>query len=211
MPLSKQDANQVLKLAFDDATQSLRTTSAGGSGSTTVVQPDGTKMHVTVDQSALPMSAATDAKQDTGNASLASIDSKLTSPLAVVGPITDVQLRASAVPVSNSSLPLPAGASTSAKQDSEIAALTSIQSSSTSIVTNTSNNILAINALSNKTASADVYEPYDYRAFSYVVSGNGTGQIGTITFKLGGMNGTLVATQTLSYDTQNRVVSITRS
>lgn len=51
---------------------------------------------------------ATSAKQDTGNTSLASIDSKLTNPLpvsittsvAVTGPLTDTQLRASAVPVS---------------------------------------------------------------------------------------------------------------
>ncbi len=43
---------------------------------------------------------ATAANQVTGNASLASIDSKLTSPIAVTGPLTDAQLRASAVPVS---------------------------------------------------------------------------------------------------------------
>ena len=43
---------------------------------------------------------STAAKQDTGNASLASIDSKLTSPITVTGPLTDTQLRASAVPVS---------------------------------------------------------------------------------------------------------------
>lgn len=44
--------------------------------------------------------AATAAKQETGNASLASIDTKLTAPLTVTGPLTDAQLRASAVPVS---------------------------------------------------------------------------------------------------------------
>src|SRR4051812_27228276 len=44
-------------------------------------------------------SQATAAKQDTGNTSLASIDSKLTSPLTVTGPLTDTQLRASAVPI----------------------------------------------------------------------------------------------------------------
>ena len=71
---------------------------------------------------------ATSAKQDTSNASLASIDSKLSSPVAVTGPLTDTQLRASsvpvsgpltdtqlrasAVPVSAASLPLPTGAAT---------------------------------------------------------------------------------------------------
>lgn len=57
----------------------------------------------------LPTGAATEAKQDTGNASLASIDSKLTAPLAVTGPLTDTQLRASAVPVSLASAPAAVG------------------------------------------------------------------------------------------------------
>lgn len=47
----------------------------------------------------LPTGAATAANQATANASLASIDSKLTSPVAVTGPLTDVQLRATKVPV----------------------------------------------------------------------------------------------------------------
>jgi hypothetical protein len=44
--------------------------------------------------------AATAANQTTANTSLASIDTKLTSPLTVTGGLTDTQLRASAVPVS---------------------------------------------------------------------------------------------------------------
>lgn len=82
---------------------------------------------VTVSSSALPTGAATAARQDTGNTSLASIDSKLTSPLTVqatnldirdlvfasdkvdvsgssnvgvTGPLTDAELRATPVPVS---------------------------------------------------------------------------------------------------------------
>lgn len=120
--VSKQDANQVLRLAFDDATQALRTTGSAAT-TVTVIQPDGALLHMTVDESALPDGAATEAKQDTGNtslssidtklssqataanqttanASLSSIDSKLTSPLSVTGPLTDTQLRASPVPVS---------------------------------------------------------------------------------------------------------------
>lgn len=62
----------------------------------------------------LPTGASTSANQVTANASLASIDSKLTSPLAVTGPLTDAELRATAVPVSVSSLPLPTGAATEA-------------------------------------------------------------------------------------------------
>ncbi len=51
----------------------------------------------------LPTGASTSALQTAGNASLASIDSKLTSPLTVTGPLTDTQLRATPVPVSLSS------------------------------------------------------------------------------------------------------------
>lgn len=88
----------------------------------------------------LPTGAATAARQDTGNASLSSILTELqlkadlteTQPVSgpltdaqlratavpisgtvtASGPLTDTQLRATAVPVSASSLPLPAGAST---------------------------------------------------------------------------------------------------
>lgn len=104
----------------------------------------------------LPSGASTSALQTTGNASLASIDSKLTSPLAVIGPLTDAQLRATPVPVSGTvavtgplsvtqgttpwvvdgsgftqpisavALPLPTGAATSALQTSGNASLTSI-------------------------------------------------------------------------------------
>lgn len=55
---------------------------------------------------------ATAANQATEIASLASIDGKLTAPLSVTGPLTDTELRASAVPVSTASLPLPTGAAT---------------------------------------------------------------------------------------------------
>jgi hypothetical protein len=64
----------------------------------------------------LGITASSEAKVSdaTAQASLASIDSKLTSPITVTGPLTDTQLRASAVPVSVSSLPLPSGAATEA-------------------------------------------------------------------------------------------------
>lgn len=65
---------------------------------------------VVISSSALPSGAATEARQTTGNTTLASIDTRLSNPLAVTGPLTDVQLRASAVPVSAASLPLPLGA-----------------------------------------------------------------------------------------------------
>lgn len=69
---------------------------------------------VDVEISALPLptGGSTAANQTTEIASLASIDGKLTSPVAVTGPLTDTQLRATAVPVSATTLPLPTGAST---------------------------------------------------------------------------------------------------
>lgn len=75
---------------------------------------------------------ATAANQVTGNNSLASIDTKLTSPLAVTGPLTDLELRASDVPVSIAALPLPTGAATAANQATALASLSSIDTKLTS-------------------------------------------------------------------------------
>ena len=103
--------------------------------------------NVIVDSSALPTDAATqatlaavlakiiaapstEAKQDTLNTAIGLL-AKLTEtqPVslasvpshAVTGPLTDTQLRATAVPVSAASLPLPSGASTAANQTTLIA------------------------------------------------------------------------------------------
>lgn len=61
----------------------------------------------------LPSGASTAANQATANTSLSSIDSKLTSPLAVTGPLTDTQLRASRVPVDGSGVTQPISGSVS--------------------------------------------------------------------------------------------------
>jgi hypothetical protein len=131
--VSKQDAAQVLRLAFDDATQSIRT-SGSATAEQIVVQPDGSQLHVTVDESALPVGAATEAKQDT--------------------------------------------------------------------------QIATLDVLSDKTASALVTVPFDSVATTYVASGNGVGEIETVVYKLGA---TVVATLTLSYDSQNRLTLVTRT
>lgn len=52
---------------------------------------------------------------------------------------------------------------------------------------------------------------YDYIALTYVASGNGTGEIQTVTYKQGGASGQTVATLTLGYDASNRLNSVTRS
>ncbi len=76
---------------------------------------------------------ATSANQTTANTLLTSIDNKLTSPISVTGPLTNVELRASPVPISASSLPLPTGAATSANQASELTKLDTIHSDLASI------------------------------------------------------------------------------
>jgi hypothetical protein len=115
-------------------------TTGGGGGYVDVkVNPSGAlTVESTVTSSALPSGAATSANQTTANASLASIDSKLTAPLSVTGPLTDAQLRATPVPVSagqsgtwninniTGTVSLPTGASTSANQVTANASLASI-------------------------------------------------------------------------------------
>lgn len=116
-----------------------------------VIASDQSAIDVNVGSIALPTGASTAAKQDTGNASLASIDSKLTSPLSVAqsgtwtvglsagaltigkvdqgtGGASAWKVDGSAVtqPVSAASLPLPTGAATEAKQDTGNSSLSSI-------------------------------------------------------------------------------------
>ena len=56
-----------------------------------------------------------------------------------------------------------------------------------------------------------VTEKYDYIALTYVPSGNGVGEIQTVTYKTGGSGGTTVATLTLAYNGDNKLSSVTRS
>ena len=66
-------------------------------------------------------------------------------------------------------------------------------------------------AQSAKTKSADVTEAHDHKAYTYVVGGNGDGQVETIVYKTGGSGGSTVATQTFTYDASDRVASITKT
>jgi hypothetical protein len=72
-------------------------------GPLTDVQLRATAVPVSAAALPLPSGAATSALQTAGNLSLANIDTKLTSPLAVTGPLTDAQLRLTPVSVSISS------------------------------------------------------------------------------------------------------------
>lgn len=101
----------------------------------------------------LPTGAATEAKQDTQITELQDIEADVEalsakfgtlgqknmagsapvviasdqSAIPVTGPLTDAQLRAAPVPVSAAALPLPTGAATEAKQDTQITELQDIE------------------------------------------------------------------------------------
>lgn len=80
----------------------------------------------------LPTNAAQATKQDTGNTSLASIDTKLTTPALPTGAATAAKQDAAETTLSaidtklGSALPLPTGAATSAKQDTGNTSIASI-------------------------------------------------------------------------------------
>lgn len=222
--VSKQDASQVLRLAFDDATQALRTT-ASALAEQTVVQPDGSKLHVTVDASALPTGAATSAKQDDQTALLSNIDGSTSSAATSLDSIIT-----NGIEVSSSALPTGAATETTlADLNSKFTSLgQKTGANSVPVVLANDQSTLPVSAaslplpsgaateatlvaLSGKTSSALVSEPYDYQSLTYVAAGNGLGEIETVTYKLGGASGTLVATLTLGYDGQNRLTSVTRT
>jgi len=46
---------------------------------------------------------------------------------------------------------------------------------------------------------------------TYVASGNGVGEIETITYKQGGASGATVAVLTLGYNVSNKLVSVTKA
>jgi len=58
---------------------------------------------------------------------------------------------------------------------------------------------------------AGLYIPqHDFITLTYVASGNGVGEIETITYKVGGAAGQTVAVMTLAYDANNKLSTITK-
>jgi len=58
---------------------------------------------------------------------------------------------------------------------------------------------------------AGLYIPqHDYVTMTYVASGNGVGEIETITYKQGGASGTTVAVMTLGYNADNKLSTVTK-
>ena len=52
---------------------------------------------------------------------------------------------------------------------------------------------------------------YDYIALTYVAAGNGAGEIETAIFKSGGVDGTTIATLTLTYNASNEIATVTKT
>jgi hypothetical protein len=85
---------------------------------------------------------------------------------------------------------------------------TVIKDSRTSERANVTNQRLDVNSL---TLSSLVPHAFDYIALTYVPSGNGTGEIQTATYNTGGAGGTTVAVLTLTYDSSNRIATVTKA
>lgn len=66
-------------------------------------------------------------------------------------------------------------------------------------------------AQSTVNVASFISDPYDFIALTYVTSGNGIGEIETVTYRNGGAGGSIVATLTLTYDASNNLETITRS
>lgn len=137
------------------------------------------------------------------------------TPVPVSGPLTDAQLRATAVPVSAASLPLPANAAQENTLQSAVNELITISStdfateSTLSSIQNTSNNIqTAVDALNARIAGSLAPVEFDEQVISYVVAGNGAGEIFQIVYKLATVT---VLTVTLSYDSSDRVTGVVAS
>lgn len=56
-----------------------------------------------------------------------------------------------------------------------------------------------------------ITEEHDFIALTYVTTGNGVGEIETSTYKIGGVSGTIVAVLTLTYDSNDKIATVTRT
>ena len=56
-----------------------------------------------------------------------------------------------------------------------------------------------------------VTEPFDYTILTYVAAGDGAGEVETAIYKFGGAGGTTVATLTLTYNGDDKLVTITKT
>jgi hypothetical protein len=75
----------------------------------------------------------------------------------------------------------------------------------------TNDNAGALTDLLEKSESGLVTEKFDYISLTYVASGNGEGEVETATYKDGGAGGTQVALLTITYDSSDRVSTVTKT
>ena len=155
-------------------------------GTVNVTQATGTNLHTVIDSGTVTATIS-----GTPNVNITN------SSIAVTGPLTDTQLRASAVPVSASSLPLPSGAATSALQTTANSSLSSIDSKLTSPLTVQATN-LDIRHLTFATDKTDVSgSTVSVSNFPSVQPINDNG--GSLT-----VDGTIAATQSGVWSVQNQ-------
>lgn len=76
---------------------------------------------------------------------------------------------------------------------------------------NTIKRRIAVDSSGRLSFSQLVPEEYDYIALTYVASGNGEGEIETVTYKNGGSGGSTAATLTLAYDANNNLSSVAKT
>jgi len=137
---------------------------------------------VTITSSVLPTGAATEAKQDTGNASLSSIDGKVPANLTVTATRLLVDGSGVTQPVSAASLPLPSGAATEATLAAAAADIATIDTN--------------ISAINQKLAASFFTLPYDALTVQSKTADGPT----LIVSRTGGVSGTIVQSLTITYD-----------
>jgi hypothetical protein len=222
------ESGSLITLQFD-------TTSHNASDKLTIIYDD--TQRVIIQSSTLPSGAATEAKQDTGNTSLSSINTKLPTlaagkipvDTALSQPLTDSQLRASAVPVSGtitanagsgtfavsaSALPLPTNAATSALQTSGNTSLSSLDSKLPSKGQATSNNSLPVVLASDKNVSVlnsnpifnDTFNSFNTTNNWNIIS-QASGDILQVDGNMIGSNYLVMSLDPLSEDTQTIIES----
>lgn len=127
-PASKLDHTQILKHSFIDSTGELRVSATASIGTVDVV----------IDAAGGDNIAISDGVN--------TLDINANGSINVEGPLTNAELRASPVPISAASLPLPTGAATSALQTTTNISLASIDSKLTSPLTTSTKVALTPNA-----------------------------------------------------------------
>lgn len=177
--------------------------------------------------SAPPVGGATAANQVLEIAALNSIDSKLTNPVPVTGPLTNTQLRATDVSVliTNGSVPvrgngvtgtavtgntlLISGENAGTQRNLAVSATGhALVDISSAVLPTGAATEATLAAFSNKSAGALVPEAFDYQDITYVGASTDVDQV---IYKSGGAGGTVVATLTMGYDGSNRLSSVTKT